>query len=303
MKQNKSSRNAEIAQEATVDRLSALLERFRVRARLFHAGPLCGVTRFDAQPGRAFLHVLRQGEMEVTHRAGGRTRRVRLAEPSLLFYPRPWDHAFHNPPRDGCDFVCATLDFEGGAQHPLARALPDVSIVPLREVAGLEHTLALLFGETERVRCGQRLVADRAFEVLLLQLLRWMLDHPARAQLPAGLLTGLSHPGLARALVAIHEQPGAPWALETLAHRAGMSLSAFAQAFREAVGDTPASYLLRWRMALAQAELRHGAPVKQVAERFGYGTPGSFSRAFAQAEGLAPREWLQRQRAAAAAQG
>ena len=51
-----------------VDRLSALLERFRVRAHLFHAGPLCGVTHFAAQPGRAFLHVLRRGDMRVTHR-------------------------------------------------------------------------------------------------------------------------------------------------------------------------------------------------------------------------------------------
>ena len=54
---------------ATVDRLSALLERFRVHAHLFHAGPLCGVTHFDAKPGRAFLHVLRHGDMVVTHRA------------------------------------------------------------------------------------------------------------------------------------------------------------------------------------------------------------------------------------------
>jgi AraC-like DNA-binding protein len=286
-----------------VDRLSSLLERFRVRARLFHAGPLCGVTRFDAQPGRAFLHVLRQGEMEVTHRFGGRSRRVQVREPSLLFYPRPWDHAFHNPPREGCDFVCATLDFEGGVQHPLARALPEVSIVPLREVPGLEHTLALLFGETERLRCGQRLLADRMFEVLLLQLLRWMLDHPDRARLPPGLLTGLADARLARALVAVHERPGQPWSLASMAQQAGMSRSAFADAFRAAVGDTPAAYLLRWRLALAQAALRQGAPVKQVAEEAGYGTPASFTRAFALAEGLPPREWLQRERARAAAQG
>ena len=43
-----------------VDRLSSLLERFRVHAHLFHAAPLCGVTHFAAQPGRGFLHVLRQ---------------------------------------------------------------------------------------------------------------------------------------------------------------------------------------------------------------------------------------------------
>nr|MBP8225921.1 cupin domain-containing protein [Acidovorax sp.] len=56
------------AQASTpLDRLSPLLERFRVRAHLFHNGPLCGVTHFAAAPGRGFLHVLRRGEMVVTH--------------------------------------------------------------------------------------------------------------------------------------------------------------------------------------------------------------------------------------------
>jgi hypothetical protein len=164
---------------APLDRLSSLLERFRVRTHLFHSGPLCGVTHFDAQPGRGFLHVLRRGSMVVTHRPRrGAPRRIVVNEPSLLFYPRPLAHDFHNAPSEGSDFVCATLDFDRGASHPLARALPALVVLSLREVAGLDHTLALLFTETERLRCGQRLLADRLFEVLLLQLLRWLLDHP-----------------------------------------------------------------------------------------------------------------------------
>ena len=47
------------AQASTpLDRLSPLLERFRVRAHLFHNGPLCGVTHFAAAPGRGFLHAV-----------------------------------------------------------------------------------------------------------------------------------------------------------------------------------------------------------------------------------------------------
>jgi AraC-like DNA-binding protein len=279
-----------------VDRLSGLLERFRVRARLFHAGPLCGVTHFDAEPGRAFLHVLRRGELTVVHREGRRERRLVLREPCLLFYPRPLAHTFHNPPADGSDFVCATLDFEGGAQHPLAGGLPAVSVIPLREIDGLEHTLALLFAESDRLRCGQRLVADRLFEVLLLQLLRWMLDHPQDAGFSPGLLAGLAHPRLARALAAVHARPAYPWDLPAMAREAGMSRSAFAAAFRATVGDTAAAYLLRWRMAVACAELRLGAPVKLVADVTGYANPASFTRAFHAATGVSPREWLRAQR-------
>lgn len=279
-----------------VDRLSPLLERFRVHAHLFHTGPLCGVTQFSAEPGRGFLHVLRSGEMVVTHRArSGAQRKLKVTEPTLLFYPRPLAHDFQNAPRDGADFVCATLDFEGGLQHPLVRAMPPLLVLPLRSVEGLEHTLALLFAETERVRCGHRLLADRLLDVLVLQLLRWLLDHPAEAQLPLGLLTGLAHPKLARALTALHETPGATWSLETMAGVAGMSRSAFAAAFRQHLGQTPAEYLVCWRMSIAQTLLRRGASVKTVGDELGYASASSLSRAFAQTLGVSPRAWLKRQ--------
>lgn len=277
-----------------IDRLSALLERFRVRAQLFHAGPLCGVTHFAAEPGRGFLHVLRRGEMTVTHRAGtrGARRRIAVREPSLVFYPRPLAHDFHNAPAEGCDFVCASLAWEGGDTHPLARALPPVVILPLASVPELEHTLALLFAETGRLRCGQRLMADRLFEVLLLQLLRWLLDHPEAAGVSAGLLAGLAHPKLARALVALQERPGEPWTLDTLADEAGMSRSAFAAAFKTHVGEPPATHLLRSRVAIAQQRLARGEPLKTVAADLGY-SPNAFSRAFGQMVGQTPRAWLQ----------
>jgi AraC-like DNA-binding protein len=276
-----------------VDRLSAVFERFRVRAHLFHSGPLCGVTRFAEQPGLGFLHVLRRGEMAVTHPRGkGAPRRLAVTEPSLLFYPRPLEHSFHNAPSEGSDFVCATLRFDGGVDHPLARALPPLVVLPLSRIQSMQHTLALLFAETEQVRCGQRLLADRLFEVLLLQLLRWLLDHPDGTELPVGLLCGLSHPGLARALAAVHERPADTWSVESMARQAGMSRSAFAVAFRQAVGQTPADYLLGWRVALAQSRLLEGAALKTLAVDLGYGSASALSRAFTQHLGQSPRAWL-----------
>jgi AraC-like DNA-binding protein len=281
-----------------VDRLSALLERFRVHAHLFHAGPLCGLTHFDAQEGRGFLHVLRKGEMVLTHRPrSGAPRKIKVAEPTLLLYPRPLEHQFHNAPAEGSDFVCATLDFEGGVRHPVVMALPAVVVLPLRSVDGIEQTLALLFAETERVRCGQRLLADKLFEVLLLQVLRWLLDHPDHGGMTAGLLQGLAHPKLARALTAMHESPGAAWALEPMAQAASMSRSAFAAEFKLHLGVTPAEYLLQWRISLAQSMLLAGSPIKLASEKLGYASASSFSRTFAQSVGLSPRAWLQDQQA------
>ncbi|MDH0865593.1 AraC family transcriptional regulator [Mitsuaria sp. GD03876] len=254
---------------------------------------LCGVSHFDAGEGHGYLHVLRRGELEVFHPvAKGVPKTLRFDEPALLLYPCPLTHHFRNHPVEGSDFTCARLAFEGGRAHPLARALPPLIALPLARIQGLDAALELLFGETERVRCGQRLVADRLFEVVLLKLLRWLLDHPTEAGVEPGLITGLSDPRLARALVAIHESPGEPWSLQSMAERAGMSRTAFANAFRDIVGQTPADYLTGWRMLVAQGRLKEGQPIKTIAQELGYANASAFSRTFAARTGLPPRSWL-----------
>ena len=278
---------------APIDRLSALLDRFRVRASLFHAGALCGTNVFEAQPGRAFLHVLRRGEMEVRHRAGeALPTRLRLTEPTLLLYPRPLRHMFINPPREGSDFTCATLDFSGGEHNPIVQALPAMLRVPLSAIDGLQPALDLLFCEADRVRCGSRLLADRLFEVVLIQLLRWIIDHPEQAGVSSGLITGLSHPRLAKALVAVHQSPSEDWSLTKMAAVAGMSRSAFAEAFKSVTGSTPAAYLTDWRMSLAASMMRSGQSVKFIAAELGFSSGSALAKAFKQRLGTSPREWL-----------
>ena len=276
-----------------IDRLSGLLERFPVRAQLSFTGTLCGVQSFAPPPGTGYLHVLRRGTLKVTHPPRqGVPARLQLNEASLLFYPRAVTHHFHNPPVEGADFTCAQLQFDGGRAHPLVRTLPGLIVLPLARVDGLAAALDLLFAETDRVRCGHRLLADRLFEVVLIQTLRWLLDHPAEAGVPPGLVTGLSDPRLARALVALHEQPGEPWRVEQLAALAGLSRTRFIERFRERVGQTPAAYLADWRIGLAQAGLRQGVSIKQLAGDLGYANPSALSRAFAARAGCSPRDWL-----------
>ncbi len=276
-----------------IDRLSGLLERFRVHAQLHHSGAMCGLNTFDAREGHGYLHVLRRGHLEVSH-PGAREvpGSMRFDEPTLLLYARPLTHRFHNPPSEGPDFTCARLRFDGGADHPLARALPALVAVPLERVPGLDQALGLLFAETDRVRCGQRLLADRLFEVVVLQVLRWLLDHPDEAGVRPGLIAGLAHPRLARALVAMHDAPGEAWTLQRMATCAGMSRTAFANTFREMVGQTPADYLGSWRIALAQGRLRAGRSIKIMAAELGYANPSALSRAFTAKVGMSPRDWL-----------
>lgn len=276
----------------SADRLSSLLERFRLRATLFHTGALCGITRFDAAVGHGWLHVLRAGDLVVHHPAGSDLpARLQFDAPTLLFYPRAVDHQFVNPPREGADFTCAAVRFDDGALHPLARALPPLVALPLAAVPDLDAALALLFAEADRARCGSRLVVDRLFEVVMVQLLRWLVDHPQEAGVQAGLVQALADPRLARALTAVHEAPGEAWTLERLAGIAAMSRSRFAAAFRAAVGTTPGDYITDLRIALAQAALREGRPLARIAAELGYAHPTALTRAFSARAGMPPGRW------------
>jgi AraC-like DNA-binding protein len=159
-------------------------------------------------------------------------------------------------------------------------------------VPGLAPALDLLFAETDRVCCGSRLLSDWFFEVVLIQLLRWVIDHPQDVGVSSGLMMGLSDPRLARVLVALHAAPKDDWPLRRMASVAGMSSSAFADAFKSVAGSTPAAYLADWRLTLASSLLRTGRPQKLVAAELGFATASSLSRTFKRCFGVGPREWL-----------
>lgn len=266
------------------DRLAALMAHFPMAARVFNAGPLCGINTVgdDGQHGQ--LHLVREGAVEVQH---GRES-LHIDRPSLLLYPRPLAHRVVTDPVRGADMVCAHLVLGGGAGNPIAAALPPVVCLPLDELGGAAPIVAVLFEEAFEQRCGRVALVERLLEVLMIQILRHLMESGA---VRGGLLSGLSHPRLRNALVAMHEAPAKEWTLDGLAQVAGMSRSVFAGSFREAVGTTPGQYLQGWRIGLAQQALRLGRPLKIVAGDVGYGSEAALSRAFKAHTGQSPREW------------
>ena len=275
------------------DRLQALLSHFAVSARTFHAGALCGINTLDGDGPDGQLHLIRFGEVEVRH---GKGETLHIREPSLLLYPRPMAHRFITDVEHGADFVCANLTFEGGNANPIASALPPYVCLPLKQLQGCEAVLELLFNEAGAQYCGRQAMLDRLFEVVLIQVLRQLME---QGKTQVGMLAGLAHRQLRQAIVAMHEQPQKEWSLTDLAAASGMSRSAFANGFREAVGVTPGVYLQRWRVGLAQKALLQGKSLKLIAQDVGYGSEAALSRAFKAQSGKSPREWRNGQREAA----
>ncbi len=280
----------------TLNRLSAIFDRFRVSTYLFQAGALCATSHYGADTGVGFLHVVRQGALLLRHAPGvdGVPAELRIDTPTLLFYPRPLDHSFVIDPGEPCEVVCAAVRFQGGALHPLRQALPALTVLPLADAPALGPTLNLLFSEADAVQQGERLLADRLFEVLLIQLLRGWLQQPGG--ISSGLMAGLAHPALSQALGALHARPAEAWSVQSLAEEAGLSRSLFAATFREVVAQTPMDYLANWRLTLAQQGLRRGTPLKRLAMDLGYGSASALSRTFTAKLGLSPKQWVAAQR-------
>jgi len=267
------------------DRLVWLLERFELRAEVFHAGRVLGCVYHDAAEGVGHLHMLRSGTVRLE--SPGRVSQL-VGEPSAIFYLNPTSHAL-TPGSDGADVVCANIEFGAGQGNPLRLALPDVVVLPLASAPALSDTLTMLFCEAAEDHCGRQAVINRLSEVALIQILRDLMD---QQHMQLGLLAGLADPRLARAINAIHGEPAKAWTLEDLARQAGMSRARFAVKFRDTVGMTPGSYLSEWRLGLAQSLLRQGKPVNVVANEVGYANASALSRVFAARKGVPPTTWM-----------
>ena len=185
--------------------------------------------------------------------------------------------------------VCGHFAFTDELMHPVIAALPALIHVQgqsERRYAWLEQTLAYMEWESKARPEGWGEVIKRLSEILFVYVLReYMGTHPHSA----GALIALADPQIGKALQAVHAEPAGDWTVDTLARQAAMSKSAFAERFREALGVTPARYVVAWRMHKARALLdRSARSIREVAWDVGYESETAFNRVFKEHFGAPP---------------
>ncbi|SDE97046.1 AraC family transcriptional regulator [Terriglobus roseus] len=268
-----------------MDPLAPFFERFGLSARMFYSGKQCGISP-DLNEPTGYLHVLRKGTLTVFRPDA---QPLVLSTPSILFFSRPQQHRVHGPEDEGADLVCATVRFGVGMLNPLTASLPEPFVVPLDTLPELAPALELLFSEANSQSSGRQVALDHLFEYVLVLLMRSALNDRL---LSSGVLLGLADECLRKAIEAMHKHPEAPWSLEQLAQRAGMSRARFAARFRKIVGITPFDYLTDWRLGVAQAMLRKGSSLKLIAAAVGYANATALTRVFSKRVGKSPSDWL-----------
>ena len=254
---------------------------------------------FAEVPGAMGFQVVLRGSPWLL--APGAAAPVRLGAGDVVFRPHGRAHALAGapdavpapctaepgPPPRGREVVtlCGAYEIDPAQVHPLVHDLPEV--IHLSPTDELRAAVGLLTAELEQPRLGTDAVVPALLEMLLLYLLRrWYAEQPAT---PTGWAAALRDPVTAAALQAMHEDPGRPWTVATLAAHAGLSRAPFARRFSVVVGRPPLAYLTWWRMTLAARLLRDSdATVATVAHRVGYASEFAFATAFRRRHGSAP---------------
>ena len=189
--------------------------------------------------------------------------------------------------------VFGLFQFDPVHVKPLARLLPPLILVKAdhEQNRTLHTSLSLLASEMREPAPGSELVVNRLADILFIQVLRAYIashDEPCNK----GWLRAVFDPQIGLAIKSMHEDVATFWTVETLAAACGLSRSAFAQKFKDLVGETPLEYLTNWRMQKATALLRDGnKKMFAVAKSVGYDSDSAFSKAFKRVFGLAPKKY------------
>jgi AraC-like DNA-binding protein len=265
-----------------LDRLSALLSGLAPRVHVMLSKPNQSRLRFPAEATAGlWLHLVLDGKATLL---GDGIESLTAEAPVMMICRVNEAHELDRlmegaSAPDG--LLCARAHFDGPVGPLLLAEFAQPMMVPLADAdASLQQVITLVRAELNQPRCGQPLLLDRAGDILFIGLLRHLVAHPRTA---SGLLQGLSDPRIASILVALHTKPQAEWRLETMASMAGMSRTAFANRFREALNTTPGKYLSQLRLAIAQRAVASGDGLKTAARLTGYTNASALSRALSRA--------------------
>ena len=271
-----------------MDRLSSVLSAFRPKATSVTS------LRFSHQRERLslssdssyWLYII-SGELALTAQGNSRTE-LKEGDGVWLSSGQNMDVSLADERPFETSILICEFDFGTKALNPLLDL--EWQWIKVEKDDGIAQQLlalnTLLLAESLQPRCGSQVIVERLAEAYLVQMLRQFIQ---TQKIQLGLLAGLSDIRLARAIVAIHEQPQQAWQVASLAEEAGMSRSVFSGLFKKTMGMTPMAYLTSWRMRLAAQRIKNGdRNLAILSDQLGYQSEAAFRRTFKKVIGVAP---------------
>lgn len=298
--------------------VSELLTGMRLRGvqyRRIQTGPAFGMG-FEDKPGHAYFHFLAVGTAFICTDDG---ELHKLSAGSAAFMPHGRKHqllsdagiAFQDIEKfdaaplgesvSGVDTCPSThpvpsavifygcMEFDLGGMQGIGKLMPTVMVADTQAQGypGLLPVLDSMKREICAGRIGFAGILARLAEVAAAMIVRGWIE--CGCENASGLLAALRDPRLARAILALHRQPGREWTVAQLAAECHISRSVFARRFETTIGVPPLRYATELRMRLAAQLLTHErVSIDVVARRLGYTSQAAFSRAFKRVIGKSP---------------
>ncbi|WP_194206671.1 AraC family transcriptional regulator [Superficieibacter sp. 1612_C1] len=192
-------------------------------------------------------------------------------------------------PASGAVFFYGCMEFDLGGMQGLGPLMPDLMLVDT--TGGRYPGLVPILESMQREMCSSRVgfagILARLADVVAAMIVRGWVE--CGCDNASGLVAALRDPRLARAILALHREPGRDWRVSELAAECHISRSVFADRFQTTIGTSPLRYATQLRMHLASQWLtEHRLPIDIVAQRLGYTSQAAFSRAFKRVTGQPP---------------
>ncbi|MEK3731865.1 MULTISPECIES: AraC family transcriptional regulator [Paenibacillus] len=234
-----------------------------------------------------------------------------LAEPGdiLLFKPglehefvmsrgECWMPHIHFDVLDYADYEAVPIHFKRRSEcseEELAWLRPDIlgsalgwpNVIRIPNHAEVFHTLMQIIHAYER-RDPDYPLLQKSLVLRILYLILKGLRAADNAHLT------MHQRAMERAVTYIMEHYNATIPLETLSKMAVLSVFHFSRLFKQTFGVSPHRFQIRYRMEKAKELMmfHHHLSLSTIAEKVGYSNVHSFSKAFKQAEGMSPRQFL-----------
>jgi AraC-like DNA-binding protein len=184
---------------------------------------------------------------------------------------------------------CGAMRFNLDPLHPLVAMMPEA--MRADDLARRDPTVPALLEAMEREveldRIGACGILSRLADVLAASIIRAWVECGCSDS--TGWVAAVRCPRLGKVVAAIHADPARNWTVPMLAELMGASRSSFAEAFTRTLGESPAKYVAKMKMVQARRWIsQDGMRVAVAADRLGYDSEASFSRAFKRVIGHPP---------------
>ena len=185
--------------------------------------------------------------------------------------------------------LCGAISASYSGALALFDLLREPTVEDCSANSALQPIFDVMHAEVASPGFGTRAMTEGLMKHCLIVLLR---QHLLSDTAGSPLFSAIHHPRLARAVLAVIENPAAPHTVSSLALLAGMSRASFAVHFSRAFEQGPIDFVQKVRLRIAaRLLLNTDLPLKVIAQSVGYAGGAAFSRAFRAAYGADPTSY------------